>query len=569
MAGVLNLSYIVDVAVGAYVYAVLTLGSVTSTGAFQFYILGLSLPPALGLVGAVLGGMLVGGLIGFIGNKRLRPDYHAVALLVVSVVTLTVVQADTGLFNGNAGLTLLPNPLGGMGAAGNGWGYGFLVIALGLVAFVVVRRLTDGPMGRTLRAVRDDDRAAASVGKDVVRLRIMVQVVGGGFAALSGALLAGFIGAWSPSAWAYIETMALLIAVIVGGSGNNWGVVLGTLIVPVIIQQATQFLPEISGHPGLISDMGWMLLGALAIAFIWLRPSGLLPEKRPRYPRGRPDAGETGPQPGAARAVLRQAVPSESKATAQPSPLLRVQDLAVRFGGVKAVDGASWEAMPQAVTGLIGPNGAGKSTLINAASGFVRPTGGRVFFEGQDVTGLNPERLARKGLVRTFQLPREFGRLTTIENLLVAAPNQKAETTAGVLLGQRAWAKEERDHVDRAWGLLEMFEMGDKANDFAGNLSGGQKRMLELMRALMAEPRLLLLDEPLAGLSGRWANILEEALLELKSQGLSFVLVEHEMGIVERLSDTVVVMAQGRVLSVGTMADLRTRAEVQAAYVIG
>ena len=234
-----------------------------------------------------------------------------------------------------------------------------------------------------------------------------------------------------------------------------------------------------------------------------------------------------------------------------------------------AVDGASWAARRGDVTGLIGPNGAGKTTLINVVSGFVKPTSGRVLFEGRDLTGASPERMARAGLIRTFQLPRAFSRLTVIEILLVAAPHQRGEGVRGAVFGPAHWRTDEAGHQAKAWEILELFEMTAAANDPAANLSGGQKRMLELMRSLMTEPSLLLLDEPLAGLSGRWASILEEAVLKLKAQGLSLVLVEHELGIVERLCDDVIVMAQGRVLSTGTMADLRTRAEVQAAYVIG
>lgn len=576
VTGVLNLSYIVVVAVGAYVYAVFTLGPSSANGGFQTYIIGQHLPPALAMLIAVAAGAAVGGLIGLIGNKRLRPDYQAVALLVVAVVALTVVEADTGLFDGNAGLTLIPNPLGGSGPISNGWGYVGLVFVLCIVAFGVLRRLTDGPMGRTLRAVRDDDRAAAAVGKNVVRLRILVQCVGGAFGALSGALLVGFIGAWSPSAWQYIETMALLIAVIVGGLGNNYGVALGTLLVPVVIQQGTQFIPTVAGRPGLADDIGWMVLGLLAIIFIWLRPSGIVPEKRPKYrlaASGPPVATRDGPGDGAQeRAPARLWVADERMAhgsAASTEPLLRVRDVAVRFGGVNAVDGATWEAARSEVTGLIGPNGAGKSTLINAVTGFIRPNAGQVIFDGVDLTSASPERHVREGLVRTFQLPREFGRLSTIENLLVAAQGQRAETALGIVLGRSHWKSQEEHNVSRARDLLALFEMADKADEYAGNLSGGQKRMLELMRALMASPRMLLLDEPLAGLSGRWAHLLEEALTELKRQGLSFILVEHELGIIERLSDTVVVMAQGRVLSRGIMSDLRGRAEVQAAYVIG
>jgi len=173
------------------------------------------------------------------------------------------------------------------------------------------------------------------------------------------------------------------------------------------------------------------------------------------------------------------------------------------------------------------------------------------------------------GLVRTFQLSREFGSLTTLENLLVAVPGARSESSLGVLGGRRYWGREEREITENARGLLALFQMEDKAFERAGNLSGGQKRMLEVMRAVMMRPRLLLLDEPTAGLSPRLTHRLGDACLALREQGLSILLVEHELETVERLCDTVVLMVQGKVFAEGSMADLRTRREVQEAYIAG
>lgn len=581
VTGVLNFAYIVDLAVGAYVYALMTLGPSSASGGFQSYFIGFKLSPILALVIATVAGMAVGGILSLLGLRRLRPDYQAVALLVVSIVTVTVAQADLGIVNGNAGLTLIPNPLGGFGPTGSGWGYVVLVLGLAVVGYLVMRQLTDTPFGRMLRAVRDDEVAARGIGKNVVWLRTVVQIVGGGFAALSGALLAGFIGAWSPGAWQYVETISLLSAVIVGGLGSNLGVMLGTALVPVLIQQGSQFIPAVSGHPGLAEDLSWVVLGVLIVIFIWFRPQGIVPERRPRYggplglaPRRRgataqsPPAEQKAPS-GAALPSLRIVERRKGAPKQVDRPLLQVDSLVVQFGGVRAVDNATCTVESGRITGLIGPNGAGKSTLINAVSGFVRPNAGRVLFEGRDVTGHSAERRANVGLVRTFQLPRLFSRLSVIENLLVAVPNQRAESAAGVVGGRWYWGREEEASIANARELLAIFELVEKSDEMAGTLSGGQQRMLEVTRALMTDPRLLLLDEPLAGLSPRWAELLEQALVQLRARGLTMVLVEHELGIVDRVCDTVIVMAQGSVLATGQMADLRTREEVQAAYVIG
>ncbi len=250
-------------------------------------------------------------------------------------------------------------------------------------------------------------------------------------------------------------------------------------------------------------------------------------------------------------------------------PILEVHDLVRHFGGVKAVDGVSFEVQRGTITGLIGPNGAGKSTALNVIGGFVPPGGGRIVFDGEDVTGWPMHRLARRGLVRTFQLARVFGGLTSIENLMVAAPEQRGETVLGVLAGAPYWGAQERDLLARSRDMMRSFGMEVKADEPARNLSGGQKRAVETMRALMTKPKLLLLDEPMAGLSPSLSRQLEDLFLQLAADGMTLLLVEHELDTVDRLCSKVIVMAQGKVLSEGKMSELRARKEVQDAYVIG
>jgi ABC-type branched-subunit amino acid transport system ATPase component/ABC-type branched-subunit amino acid transport system permease subunit len=593
VAGVVNFAYIVLVAAGAYLYAVFTLGPPAAMGGFQQYIIGGRLPAAaaVALAALICGGL--GCLIGVTGLKRLRADYQAMVMLVISILATTIVGADTGLFNGNAGLSLIPNPLASVDPARRGWYYVAVVGLVCTAGYLVLRRFTTGPLGRALRAVREDEDAAISVGKNVVGLRLAVQAVGGVYAGLSGALLAGFIGGWSPSAWGYVETLALLTAIIVGGLGNDAGVLLGVVIVPVLILQGVQFLPQIESAPQLAGDLGWIILGLLTIAFVFTRPQGLIPERRPHHDMpavpadtgippaeaGAPlaDAGVPALAVGAGSAGLAAIIavrPDASSARADPgdggrAPILIVDGLVKRYGGVHAVDGASFTAAVGGITGLIGPNGAGKSTVLGLVSGFVRPDAGRIALDGRDVAALPAHRRARLGIVRTFQLPREFRALTTIENLLVAAPGQRGESAAGVAAGRWLWRRDEDELVEAAHGLLRLFGMAEAADERAGRLSGGQKRMLEVMRALMARPWLLLLDEPMAGLAPALAERLEAACRQLAGAGMSILLVEHELGVVERLCETVVVMHQGKVISEGRMAELRTRKEVQDAYVVG
>jgi neutral amino acid transport system ATP-binding protein len=250
--------------------------------------------------------------------------------------------------------------------------------------------------------------------------------------------------------------------------------------------------------------------------------------------------------------------------------LLEVRELARNFGGVRAVDGVSFDVEAGTVTGLIGPNGAGKTTALGMIAGAVKPSAGAVVFDGRDVTAKAPMAVARLGLIRTFQISSEFARLTLLENLLVAAPGHPGESlVTSLLLGGRAWKTRERELVERGRELLARFELASKEDEYAGNLSGGQKRLLEIMRALMAQPKLLLLDEPMAGVNPTLGRKIEGHLRELRESGLTMLMIEHELGVVERLCDRVIVMAQGKVISEGTMDSLRKNQEVLDAYLVG
>ncbi len=250
-------------------------------------------------------------------------------------------------------------------------------------------------------------------------------------------------------------------------------------------------------------------------------------------------------------------------------PILEIRDLVKHYGGVHAVDGVSFSVEKGSITGLIGPNGAGKSTVLNVAAGYLHSESGSIVFDGEDVTHQPMHRLARRGVVRTFQLARVFGNLSALENLLVAAPSQRGEGPLGVLGGSAYWGRQEAMLVKEAKNLMRTFGMAGKEDEPARNLSGGQKRAVEIMRALMLKPQLLLLDEPMAGLSPSLSKQLEEMFLSLSEGGLSLLLVEHGLDTVDRICGKVVVMAQGKVLSEGRMSELRTRKEVQDAYVIG
>lgn len=249
--------------------------------------------------------------------------------------------------------------------------------------------------------------------------------------------------------------------------------------------------------------------------------------------------------------------------------MLVARDVHRHFEGMRAVDGVSIDVPKGKITGLIGPNGAGKSTFLAVLAGTLPASGGTVTFEGQDITRIPPYQRARRGLVRTFQLPSEFAQLTVLENLLVAAPDNRGDSLLGALLGKRYWMDDERRLVERARSLLKRFGMTAKESDYAGTMSGGQKRLIEIMRALMLRPRCLLLDEPMSGVHPRIVDEIKYYLQSLRQDGLTILMVEHELHLVEQLCDSVVVMAQGKVIGSGTMATLRRQQEIVDAYLVG
>lgn len=245
--------------------------------------------------------------------------------------------------------------------------------------------------------------------------------------------------------------------------------------------------------------------------------------------------------------------------------ILDIRAVSCAFGGLQAVDKATLSIERGSITGLIGPNGAGKSTLVNIISGHTKGQEGEIVFADQEVTGLAPYQIARRGLIRTFQLSSEFPNMTLLENMLVA-PKQIGTSFWKAMFRKSEWSRQEYDLLDKARHLLVEFGLYKLADEYAGNLSGGQKRLLEIARALMADPIMLVLDEPMAGVSGVLIDRLVDHILDLQRSGLTFLIIEHDLEVIDRLCSTVFAMAQGSVLASGTMEELRHNESVLEAY---
>ncbi|HXA62392.1 MAG TPA: branched-chain amino acid ABC transporter ATP-binding protein/permease [Streptosporangiaceae bacterium] len=554
IAGVTNFGFIIFQAAGAYTAAVLALPPDTANGHFQTYLGGLQLPFPLPWLGAALVGALLALPFTFLVGRRLRGDFAAIGLLVAAVMANLLATDYRPALNGDAGLSLIPSPLGGEfdpQSAGYQWLYAGATVALAAGVYWFVRRITESPYGRSLRAMRDNDLVAEAVGKNLVVLRMGVLVLGGAIAGLSGGVLVGFINLWAPSAWTYAETVVLLAAVIIGGAGNHRGAVFGALLVPLGFEEATRFLPAF-GPPGLVPALQWVAIGLLIVVFLWFRPQGVFPERRHLIAAG---------LPGGAPPLVATPPPA-----AQSGAVLEAVDIVRNFAGAPAVAGVSFALPRGRLTGLIGPNGAGKSTLLAVLAGTLPASSGTIRYRGQDVTAMPSFRRARAGLIRTFQLASEFKRLTVLENLLTAVPDQRGDSLRGAVRGAGYWRQDEADAITRAMAMLDRFGLREDADTCAGDLSGGQRRTVEIMRALMARPSVLLLDEPMAGLHPDLARRLGAELSALCREGMTILMVEHELALVEEICDLVIVMAEGVVLAEGTMAGLRSQADVVEAY---
>jgi branched-chain amino acid transport system ATP-binding protein len=250
-------------------------------------------------------------------------------------------------------------------------------------------------------------------------------------------------------------------------------------------------------------------------------------------------------------------------------PILHVRDLVRSFGALRAVDGVNLSVQPGTMTGLIGPNGAGKTTLFGLIAGAMSPDSGEISFEGRRIDGLSPDRIFRAGLARTFQIPRPFPRMTVIENVMLASLDQTGERFWNNWFALGKVRRQEKLIRERAMEVLGFTGLAAKASELAGQLSGGQQKLLELARVLMTDPQLILLDEPAAGVNPTLLDTLIDKIVALHARGVGFLIIEHNMDMVMSICDPIVVMAQGRIIFEGNADSVRADQQVLDAYLGG
>lgn len=430
----------------------------------------------------------------------------------------------------------------------------YLIWLFAIVGAISVRNLLDSRPGRAIRALGGATVMAEAMGVSTFRYKVVIFLIAALLASVSGWLFAHVQRTVNPSPFGLKMGIEYLFMAVVGGVSSVWGAFVGAGVFKIIEDQLKELLPALLGSNG---NFEIIVLGIVLVLMLKYAPKGLWPSLQGLLSRWWPAARRERDWEGAAALASRPKPPAGSV-------LLRVDRLRKQFGGLVAVNDVSFELRAGEIMGLIGPNGAGKSTTFNLVSGVLPATSGELRFAGESITGLPARQIARRGLSRTFQHVKMIADMTVLENVALGGYLRSHSGTAKAML--RLDRAEERRLFAEAESQLRRIGMQDHLHELAGNLALGPQRLMEIARALCADPSLLLLDEPAAGLRHKEKQALAAVLRQLRAEGMSILLVEHDMDFVMGLTDRIVVMEFGTKLIEGTPAEVQASPEVRAAY---
>jgi branched-chain amino acid transport system permease protein len=514
--------------------------------------------PMVVAAGASVGlAMLVALLVG-LPLLRLRGHYLALATLGLGII-VAVAATESSYLGATSGLYGVAKPAFGGRRYDTPAEYFWLLAPVVFVALLVARNVVAGRVGRALGAVNDSEVAAECLGVNTFRLRLQVFVLSAGYAGLAGVAYVHWIGVVNPNAANFPLSVEFLLMSVLGGLGSVWGAVVGAFAVELLDEGLRYGIPLVI--PNAVGEVQLIGFGVVLTAVILFVPGGLHQIVKRMLRRPTPTTKEP-------------PVPAEDDdspllpRTGRPEPgtvLLEVRDLTRRFGGVTAVDGVSFDVAAGEILALIGPNGAGKTTCFNMISGVLAPSAGSVRLGGERIDGRKPHVFARHRATRTFQNLQIFRSASVRGNVAVG---RHLRSRAGMLRGALVLPArgEERRLHERADDLLALVGLATEADRPAADLPFGRQRLLEIARALAVEPDLLLLDEPMAGLSGGERRELVRLLRRLRAGGMAVVLVEHDVEAVLALADRVAVLDDGRLIALGTPDAVRTDPAVVSAY---
>ncbi|TFD31722.1 ABC transporter permease subunit [Cryobacterium cryoconiti] len=549
LAGQVSLGQAAFFAIGAYTHAIL--------------LTKLDLPGPVAATVGVLAAMLVALLVG-LPLMRLRGHYLALATLGLGfIVMIGVREWDvTGRTTGIYGIsrpTVFGVPIDNSGF------FLWFVTPFVVIGLILALNLTRSRAGRALSAVNDSELAAESLGVNTYALRLKVFVLSAGFAGLGGVFYAYQVAIVSPTTAEFHLSVSILLMVVIGGLGSVWGAVAGAFLVQFLGEGMRDVIPAI--FPGATGEVQLLGYGIVLILVILLLPGGLHQAATTLWQK-LPFAGKRPPVDAHAHAAEDDTtiplLPAVSTPVAAGEPILVLEGLTKRYGGVVAVNDVSLTVPAGSILGLIGPNGAGKTTCFNMISGALAPTEGTVTFLGQVISGRKPHVAAAHGLTRTFQNLQVFSSTDVVGNVYMG---RYRKGSAGVLRGMLGLQSGEQSaHRAAAYEILQSMRLTDAADDSASDLSFGKQRIMEVCRALAAEPALLLLDEPMAGLSSTEREVMAELLRRLRASGLTIVLVEHDVAQVMSLADHVAVLDDGVLIAHGDPESVRNDPAVVVAY---
>ena len=591
MAGLLDLGYAAFFAIGAYFYGVLSsfqlqpewssfwqpfawLGLVArmpGPGTVDVVHTTLSFWLAVPLSGAVAAAC---GIVFGAPTLRLRGDYLAIVTLGFGEIVPIVARNWGSVTNGAMGLNgVAPPSLAGVSFGIEAMPYYYVIVAMVAGMIFVSMRLRDSRVGRAWMAIRDDEIAAGAMGVNLVRFKLLAFAIGASFAGMTGTFYVAKLQTATPEMFGFPVSVMILVMVVLGGMGSVWGVVLGAMILQLLqswfLQDLTQWLHilgESIGSNALqqvdLTQSIELIFGIILVLMMLYRRDGLIPAHR------KAAALTFDQQHAVVERVSSVTLPGIRPPSERGRPLLEVEGVTVRFGGLVALNAMTLAVPEGGVLAVIGPNGSGKSTLFNVITGLTPAASGSIRFGGVELTGLPPHRILEAGLARTFQNIRLFPNLSVMDNVLVGCHSRLRTGPARAILRLKPTRTEELAARERVMEILSLFgnRLTPRVNEAVSGLSYANRRRVEIARALASGPRLLMLDEPTAGMNPAETIELAEQLKQLHRLGLSILVIEHKLDVVTRLADTVVVLDHGEKLTEGLPDAVRRNEAVLDAY---